>query len=371
MLDPKMAPGTGPSQTYYDFVVAGGGIAGVCAAFHLSSHGTTLLLERSCLAAGASGAAAGLVNPLLSNKARPVWQADAAMKALHRLLADAGASHLFDGRPTLRPAHGAEQADTFCRAARENPDRASWHLSEDVHARFPLLHAPFGALRVHGGGAMRVPEFVRAVARAAQRRGAELLEGTSLSGFSQRAHELALTMKTPGTDLNLTCGRLVLALGDGWTDFPALRPFRLHNVKGQLARVRPPPAMHPSQLPHLSGAGYVAAEDETLVLGSTYEHSFSHSDPTAEGLSAIFEKIEPVLPGILEATLIEQMAGVRVSTRGSRLPVVSPLQAADRVWLFTGLGSKGLLLAPLLAHHLPPWISAPASVPPELQPRLR
>ena len=46
------------------------------------------------------------------------------------------------------------------------------------------------------------------------------------------------------------------------------------------------------------------------------------------------------------------------------LPLVGPV--AQNVWAFTGLGAKGLLMAPLLAQHLPEWLTEPDAIWPEV-----
>ncbi|HYG67362.1 MAG TPA: FAD-dependent oxidoreductase, partial [Anaeromyxobacteraceae bacterium] len=66
----------------YDVVIAGAGLGGACAAFWLSRKRRVLVLERDAPAAGASGAAAGLVNPFMGRKARPAWRHAEALAAL-------------------------------------------------------------------------------------------------------------------------------------------------------------------------------------------------------------------------------------------------------------------------------------------------
>jgi len=41
------------------------------------------------------------------------------------------------------------------------------------------------------------------------------------------------------------------------------------------------------------------------------------------------------------------------------------------VWVFTGLGSKGLLMAPLLARDLARFFARPEALPPPIRVRLR
>jgi glycine/D-amino acid oxidase-like deaminating enzyme len=58
---------------------------------------------------------------------------------------------------------------------------------------------------------------------------------------------------------------------------------------------------------------------------------------------------------------------VRVYAPDSNLPIVGPLPDHTRCWAFTGLGSKGLLTAPLIADALPRYLAHPTQIPSALQ----
>jgi glycine oxidase len=97
----------------YDIVIAGAGLAGACAALHLSRTRSVLVLERDAPAAGASGAAAGLVNPFMGRKAKAAWRRAEALAALEALCEAAGAAPLFHRTGILRPATDDAQAEGF------------------------------------------------------------------------------------------------------------------------------------------------------------------------------------------------------------------------------------------------------------------
>jgi glycine/D-amino acid oxidase-like deaminating enzyme len=56
---------------------------------------------------------------------------------------------------------------------------------------------------------------------------------------------------------------------------------------------------------------------------------------------------------------------------GTRLPMVGPLPGYRRVWVFTGLGSKGLMTAPLLSARLPDFLRDPDQIPSDVAVRPR
>ena len=78
-----------------------------------------------------------------------------------------------------------------------------------------------------------------------------------------------------------------------------------------------------------------------------------------------------MLPALRHARVLEEIAGVRVGVPGTRLPMLGPLPGRRRVWMFTGLGTKGLLTAPLLARNLSLFFEHPQTIPPPLRVHLR
>lgn len=352
-----------------DTIIVGAGLAGACAALHLSRKEHVLVLESNDVAAGASSAAAGLVNPLMSQKARLVWRADAALEALHATLAQADATPLFQNNGILRPAADAGQAGIFRNVAHTRPQHAAWLPLRQAQARFPGLAMCEGALLVREGGATFVPDLVKVLLTAAQQRGAEVHTGRQVIDWTETKDGIIINVG-PETD-RIHARRLVLAMGYGYHRHPALLALNLHAVKGQTVRVALPEALQHISLPSLAGSGYVVPDGDTLVVGSSYERGFVDTAPSTAQTEQILAKAARMLPALQEATVLDATAGVRVTVPGTRLPMLGPLPGCTRTWIFTGLGSKGLLMAPLLARNLPAFFENPDLIPREVRVKKR
>src|SRR5690606_409541 len=106
----------------------------------------------------------------------------------------------------------------------------------------------------------------------------------------------------------------------------------------------------------LSGYGYIIPKDNRLILGSTYEHHFDHTDPDPARDSVLLGKTAMLdIPQPGTDDIIDRWAGVRVSTP-DRKPAIGALPGNPDLHYFFGLGSKGLFysagLSRLLADHL-------------------
>jgi glycine oxidase len=351
-----------------DVIVVGAGLAGAAAALTLSADYTVHVLEADAPATGASGAAAGLVNPFMGRRARPVWRLREALNAVSTILERADATGLFPPQGVLRPVVEDDQEAPFREAAHEYPDLATWLSGEAIRDRYPNVQTATGALCVPEGGAIDVPAMVEALLAAAQKNGATVETGAPVLYWRETPGAAVVEVaRGPDETEELWADRVVLALGQGYPRFPELRRLGLEGVKGQTVRVRRPDTLEGPLCP-LSGRGYVVPDGDTLVLGSNYDNDFDDLTPDPDATAYIREKTARMVPGVEETEILEVQAGVRVKHTDSNLPLLGPLPRRDRLWTFTALGSKGLLSAPLLALELPRYLHDPSAIPDAVHP---
>ena len=346
-----------------DLVIAGAGLAGACAALALSRRHRVVVLDAGRAGEGASGAAAGLANPFMGRKAKPAWHHAEALDALHATLDAADARDLFLPSGVLRPARDRRQIDAFRTSAEANG--LAWVDAEAAVERWPYVRAPHGALWIPQGGSVDLTAFVRACLRAAERSGAVVHEHRALTSWRRDGHQLvAIT-----ADGGIRTPRLLLALGDGARALPALAGLPLGRVKGQTVELARPAAL-PPDAPAVSGGAYVVPRPDRVLAGATFEHTFAHLRPDLDASSTLAERARQLVPS-LESDVLHARAGVRLTVPASasprRLPLLGPLPGEPGVWVFTGLGAKGLLTAPRLARLLPDALENPAALPPEVR----
>jgi len=348
-----------------DVLIVGAGLAGACAALALRDEADVTVLEADAPASGASGAAAGLVNPLMGRRANPTWRPREALDAVEQVLDRAGAAALFpSGDGLLRPTVEEKQVRWFQAAVDAHPGLADWWPEAEVRDRVPDVQTVDGAMWLPRGGAVDVPAMVDAVLSAS---GAAVETGVRVTRWGEADGQAFADVERDGVTDRRTANRIILCLGQGYPGHADLEALGLTGVRGQTVRVARPGGLQ-GPIPPMSGRGYIVPEPGgTLVLGSSYAHDFDDLAPDPEQTAYIQEKTARMLPGVDRMEPLEVRVGVRVKQAQTNLPVVGPLPRRERVWVFTALGSKGLLTAPLLSLDLPSFLRDPSSIPPDVQ----
>lgn len=358
-----------------EVLIVGAGLAGACLASFLRRDREVLLADAGTRAGGASGAAAGLVNPLLGRRARPVWEMEDALDAFHELLYESGAADLFVDSGILRPAVNHEQARRFARSADRYKNVAHWLTPSEMTNRYPTVIAPQGALYVREAGAIAIPTLCHRLID-----GLDVREGWRLHTFEETSDRVHAHFMTSRGSVGVDADVLVLAIGPGYRHLPQTRILDLHSIKGQTVTVEVERDL-PEGHPHIAGIGYVVIEPPNgvaghnggarLVLGSTYQHEFSDELPRPDATDEILERTQVLMPMLGSAAIVEERAGIRVTVPRTRLPMVGPLPGFGRSWIFSGLGAKGLLMAPMLGRRMLDWMQDPGRIPHDLRPRVR
>lgn len=338
--------------------ILGAGFAGLATAWHLLNYTrasiTIDLYDPIPIGEGVSGISSGLLHAYTGKRAFLSWEAKNAFKEVHNLLtvsSQAIKSSLVLSKGILRPAVTEQQISDFQRAGTSNPDVEWWSKSQCENS-VPGLVLPEngGGLYEKEGLTLDVPLYLEGLWQACALLGTQWL---------QRA--ISHSNELEGYD------RILIALGSEIAGLLQHVPLPIELIKGQILELSWPSEVQPLPFSIVSAPYLVMDKSNTFCLaGATYERQFKDRDPhPEEAWAQIVTKIIPFFPAIEKSRILGCRVGVRVSTK-SHLPIVGKL--SDKFWIFTGLGSKGLLyhawLGMRLAHAL--LFDNPKSLPKEV-----
>lgn len=340
-------------------LIVGAGLAGASVAQTLKSIAEVVVVDQSAPGSGASGAASGMMSPFSGRKAPPYPRRHLAVKTLHTFLKDAGVSDVLQTTGAFNPAADRDQAAALRRRSESFPGELEWIQPGHAAERWPDLRTPLGGLWIRDAAILDIPRMINAFLQDVP----IIRKRVTSFGEDNRS-----AWVTASDSERLDADYVILAPGSDFIHLPPLSDWPLGRVKGQTIRVSPPMSL---TVPTVSGKVQIIPGKESWLIGSTFQHSFEHENPTDEDSRELLKRAISLVPALCDSEIVEAVAGVRATVPAKysphRLPVVGPIGLKNRLWAMVGLGSKGLLGAPLLATYLRKGLSDPSSIPDEVR----
>ncbi|GAB4130896.1 MAG: FAD-dependent oxidoreductase [Bacteroidia bacterium] len=217
------------------------------------------------------------------------------------------------------------------------------------------LKLPFGAGQITTAGNVYTPAFLEAVRSLLTARNAFLREKVSYEKIEVMHDEVRYDQKVSASKIIFCEGHL--ALNNPFIATPFVKP-----MKGEVLHLNIPDLKTEHVLS--SGCYLMPAGEGKFICGSNYEGRRIDEQPTEEIRRELTEKVSNMINCDFEITA--HVAGIRPTVYDHR-PVVGVTENS-RVAVFNGLGSKGILQAPLLSGLLSEELENGRPVPEEISP---
>jgi tRNA 5-methylaminomethyl-2-thiouridine biosynthesis bifunctional protein len=327
--------------------VVGAGIAGAAVVRALIAAGIApIVIECDRPGAGGSGFPAGLATPRL----------DAGDQAIAGLYAQAleRARHLYEATPGAVLARGVLQlpqaprdAARFAKIAAQPIWREGAMTVIDAETAEVRLDEP----TADGGLLMADARVIQpAAALTAWLAGTEVVKG-----FAARITQDADRWIIHDAEGQVLAQAEAVVVTAGWGSADLSPMNGLTPVRGQADWCEG------ASVPATAWGGYVAPTQTGFLFGATHARGDVALEPrdaeSAQNLDTLRARL-PRLADQVEASDRHRRVAIRATTR-DRLPLAG--RRADGVYVLTGLGSRGLCVAPLLGEHVAALISGAPS----------
>jgi glycine oxidase len=320
-------------------LIVGQGLAGSVLAMVLTEQGIPCHLVDKPGLAISSRVAAGLYNPIVFKRLTLGWRAEEAVWSANAFYSNVEKTLdlRFLNNSGIYRIHGsADEAVLWERRRDEGWDR---HLGKSGSSAFnPWLNAPFGGAMVHTGGYIHVVSFLDAVRDAFRAKGAFFEGLVNPQDLKQSEHEITWNSQ-PYRSIIFCEGTAVEQ--NPLFDTPLLRP-----AKGEVLVIEAPDI--PQEI--FNGKVYgVPLGNHQFRVGSTYEWGATHAEPTKVKQDELVRQLKNLIN--VPFNVIRHEAGIRPATP-TRRPLFVRSSKNSRVFAFNGLGTKGVLMAPMLADEI-------------------
>ena len=340
-----------------DIVVVGAGIVGCAVAYELARRGASVdVVDMRAAGMGATQASAGILapfiearedSPLLALTTRSLDLYDDFVSSVSR---DSGQAIPYRRTGTFDVAvddHGLRKLRATAGDLTRRGIAAELSDGPGARAQEPhLSDGVIGGLLIPSHGFVSAPMLTRALAGAARRHGAQIIEHASVHRIARDGTDVTID-----TDRgSLTANAVVLAAGS-WSGSI--------DIEGVAVRVPVRPVR--GQLLHLGWSGpplrrvtwsercyLVPWEDGTLLVGATAEEAGFDERATAAGVRDLLDAACEIVPKAWTAGFLGARVGLRPAS-SDELPIIGASRVLPGLMYATAHYRNGILLAPLTA----------------------
>ncbi|MFZ6050409.1 NAD(P)/FAD-dependent oxidoreductase [Halocola ammonii] len=339
----------------YDFLIVGQGLAGTVLGHELQRRGYSVFFIDKGHAEAASYAAAGMWNPIVFRRLNKSWRADDLIPVADDFYKDLEKKL----SATLRFPKNI---------ARVFPDNEA---ANDFHARsaepgfehflkttsIPEVDADFTFQ--HGYGVVEKAGYLDL--RVLLKKYREWLKSENLIDESEFEFEALKLMPSGAQYGSLEAGKIVFCEGHLGTDNPYFGYLPLHKNKGELLTVKIAGLSHRSIVNN--GQFLLPVGDDLYRVGATYEWKSADLTTSDEAREKLLSRLREVVKAPIE--VIEHRAGIRPTTQDRR-PLIGAHPNNERLMLFNGLGTKGVMNAPYFAINFCDWVQGKSELDSEV-----
>ena len=336
-----------------DVLIVGGGVIGCSIAYYLACEGVRVtVLEKGEIGNEASCAAAGMLAPMAeAGEGGPFRDLGVASLRMFeelapRLREESGIDIEYLKSGILRIPLSDAEAESLRELARFGaPLELHWLERDELRTLEPAVNpAAAGALYSPEEHQVNADRLVRAFAAAAERRGAVLRRGASVTAF-QTDGKRVTGVRT--TDEKLSAGHVVLAAGAWSARLAAALGLALpvFPVRGQMMAL-PASRSTPRHILWGNGGYLVPKANGLLFAGATTEKVGFRKNTTQKSLADIKRMTAPLAPALSSIRPADAWAGLRPGS-GDGLPILGPLPDREGLTIATGHYRNGILLSPV------------------------
>ncbi len=321
-------------------MIVGLGLAGACLALQLIKLKKRILVFDLPSQNRASSVAAGLFNPITGRKVVKTWRADHLFPYLHAFYAAAEktlACNFFYKRTIYTPfATVEEQNDWVGKSV--DPSWSGYVLKVTTRSVYGhQIHDPWGGILIGKGGYIDTNVFLKGVRSLLKKHHAYREEVWQENEVDITDHEVFYQ--------DVLASKLVFCSGIhvlGSRFFPGLPLVPLKGEVISISTAQPLDCIYNRGIYFIpSGSGY--------RVGATYDIKDTSARATAQGKAQLEGKVAAILRNPFVCT--HQDWGIRPSTIDRR-PLLGSHDEHKHIFIFNGLGTKGVSLAPYLSEAL-------------------
>ncbi|MBN8691575.1 MAG: FAD-binding oxidoreductase [Bacteroidetes bacterium] len=316
-------------------------MAGSVLSLQLIEKGFNVIVIDEPNGSSCSRVAAGIWNPVVFKRLTKSWMADEILPVMlefYQAQEKKFGVQLLHHRNIIKLFSELQEVNLwFKKASADMSNYLDKEISQNgLPKTIKLLDV--GYAKVLNAGNLNLPLFLSAVTKHLQSTGMYLPEKFDFSAFSPSTMQYK----------NIETKHIVFCEGHLISKNPLFKYIPMKPAKGEVLTLQMDDLKLERDILN-KNAFIMPLENNLFKVGATYNWNDLSDSPTEEGKQELLSKLNRITE--LEGVVIRHEAGVRPSVIDRR-PVLGSHPAFKSVYVFNGMGTKGVMLAPFFANHL-------------------
>ncbi len=330
-------------------LIVGLGIAGLNLCHQLEKAGRSFVVIDNCPESSASLIAGGIYNPVVFKRKLKSWKADDLIPALVEAYGEMDSRlniislrHQF---PILKPITTEDDLVEWKQVLKEKRLDPYVESIEMGAPEGPFKDGFIASITIRNGGFLRIEKTLLAYRDHLQKKGLLVRKE-----FDHSALKISDSEIEHG---DVLADRIIFSEGRFISENPFFNWVPFKPTKGQILTVKTDSSLTPDRIYNQQFILFPTEEKGIFKLGATYEWDVLDEIPTKASTEELLSKAEKVLNVKFE--VLDERAAIR-PTVVDRRPVIGVHPEHKNLFLFNGMGTKGVMLAPFFAKQLVEFI---------------
>lgn len=327
------------------YFIIGQGLAGTCLAHRFLEGNIPFRIFDNNHKSSSTLIAPGLWNPVVFKRITKSWMADQLIDELEKFYPDIESklnTSFYYTDENIR-MHSSYHEKNDWESKMDEPEFETYLAKPNPEDTAGLKENEFTYGLVKRTGHLDLPEFLKASQRFFTVKGVMETEEIILPDTIEALENFELKGIKPKQIID--CRGAKAAYSKWWEYLP----FKL--AKGEVITVKCPNLNLSKTLN--AGIFVLSVGDNIFKIGSTFTWEDINNEPSEAGKNELIEKFKKITSAPFE--IISHRAGVR-PTVADRRPLLGHYPGSEKLVIFNGLGTKGVMLAPyfssMLYNHL-------------------
>ncbi len=339
----------------FDYIIVGQGLAGSVLSFHLRRLGKRVLVIDKCRMKTSSKIALGVYNPMVLKRFTPCWNVEKQLEALFIFLDDFEREFLEKIHHPVklwRKFHSIQEQNMWLEKS-DHKRLKPFMKSAFIENPYKKVIATYGYGEVTNSGRVEIPKLIGLMKQKLENESCFLDEEFDYSFLKINTNQVAYK--------NILAGKIVFCEGHRLTNNPFFNYLPLLRTKGELITVK----LKGLKVNELlkSSISILPLGDDEYKVGATFNWKDKDELCTDKGKDQLLDKLKEFVN--VQPEIVKHEAGLRPTVK-DRKSLLGNHPKHKNVFLFNGLGTRGLLISPYLSLQLIDFMEQGISLDPEV-----